>query len=209
MYSETRARKIPSLDVYVKQAKASYDLNLSTYCKVVIRRPFGKLLVSIRRVCSRRKWNRKVSPLTILQEFFEGIENLLKTQAPEEISFNLSYSKTALKEVAKKYPGKEVKTRERVGWVDGWVDGQSARKSLTPLHLKVRKGLEALYRRVDKHFTEEEGSGQLLQVVWRGIQEEVVRQLRRYEELIAKCYKNFGVQLEFTVEEILMHFSEL
>ena len=60
----------------------------------------------------------------------------------------------------------------------------------------MKKGLEALYKRVDKHFTEEEG---LLQVVWRGIQEEFTRQLRRYEELIAKCYSDTTIRLEFTM----------
>ncbi len=53
-----------------------------------------------------------------------------------------------------------------------------------------------LYKRVDKHFTEEEG---LLQVVWRGIQEEFARQVRRYEELMAKCYPEISIRLEFTI----------
>jgi hypothetical protein len=47
----------------------------------------------------------------------------------------------------------------------------------------VKKSLESLYKRVDKHFTEEEG---LLQAIWRGIQEEFCRQLRKYEELTSQ-----------------------
>ncbi|KAJ3080543.1 hypothetical protein HK102_002976 [Quaeritorhiza haematococci] len=177
-YSEIRARKVPVLDPFVKQSKATYDVNLSAYCRVVVRKPLGKLL-----------------------EFFEGIEELLKTQAPEEISYHLSYSKSALKEVLKKYPGKEIK-----------------------------KGLEILYRRVDKHFLDEDSGpdaplnvvagmagfssrirreGQLLQVVWRGIQEEVVRRLSRFEDLIGKCYPESGLHLEVTIEEVLGYFSEL
>ncbi|KAK6096096.1 hypothetical protein MT418_003971 [Batrachochytrium dendrobatidis] len=108
---------------------------------------------------------------------FEGIEGLLKTGPIEEVPYHIQYSKSAVKDIIRKYPGKEVK-----------------------------KGLEALYKRVDKHFTEEEG---LLQVVWRGIQEEFTRQLRRYEELIAKCYPEVSVRLDFTMEELLGFFSEL
>ncbi|CAG8567139.1 5970_t:CDS:10, partial [Diversispora eburnea] len=70
-----------------------------------------------------------------------GIESLLRTTAaPEEVGFRLQYNKVALKKIVSSYPGKEIK-----------------------------KGLESLYKRVDKHFTEEEG---LLQVVWRSIEEE-------------------------------------
>ncbi|KAL2918232.1 hypothetical protein HK105_202159 [Polyrhizophydium stewartii] len=153
-YAEVRARKVPGLESSVKQAKVLYDVNMEAYCKVVIRKPLGKLL-----------------------EFFEGIEGLLKTGPAEEVSFHIQYSKSALKDIIRKYPGKEVK-----------------------------KSLEALYKRVDKHFTEEEG---LLQVVWRGIQEEFTRQLRRYEELIAKCYPEVSVRLDFTMDELLGFFSEL
>jgi hypothetical protein len=45
-YTEVRARKIPGLEESVKSAKFMYDMNLDSYCKVVIRKPLGKLLVS-------------------------------------------------------------------------------------------------------------------------------------------------------------------
>jgi exocyst complex component 1 len=79
----------------------------------------------------------------------------------------VQYSKNALKDVIRKYPGKDIK-----------------------------KSLEILYKRVDKHFTEEEG---LLQVAWRGIQEEFTRLLRKYEDLIAKCYPESNIRLDFTM----------
>ncbi|KAJ3364894.1 Exocyst complex component 1 [Kappamyces sp. JEL0680] len=153
-HSEIRARKVPSLDPFVKQAKLLYDVNLESYGKSVIRKPLGKLL-----------------------EFFEGVEGLLKTGPADEVSYHVQYSKTSLRDVIKKYPGKE-----------------------------IRKSLEVLYKRVDKHFTEEEG---LLQVVWRSIQEEFVRQLRKYEELITKCYPDITMRLDFTLEELLGFFSDL
>lgn len=45
LYSELKTRRIPSLDSFAKQAKILYDVNLEAYCKVVIRKPLGKLLV--------------------------------------------------------------------------------------------------------------------------------------------------------------------
>jgi hypothetical protein len=46
-------------------------------------------------------------------------------------------------------------------------------------------------------------------VVWRSIQEEFCRQLRKYEELITKCYPDITMRLDFTLEELLQMFSEL
>ena len=48
-YSVVRARKVSSLDPYVKQAKSTYDIHLDAYCKVVIRKPLGKLWVKIKK----------------------------------------------------------------------------------------------------------------------------------------------------------------
>ncbi|KAI9015084.1 exocyst complex component Sec3-domain-containing protein [Gaertneriomyces semiglobifer] len=153
-YSELRARKVSALDTYVKQAKGMYDIHLDTYCKVVIRKPLGKL------------W-----------DFFDGVESLLKTNTPEEVNYHVQYNRSALKEVLKKYPGKEIK-----------------------------KGLESLYKRVEKHYPDEDG---LLQVIWRGIQEEFAKTYKRYEELIGSCYPEANARLEFTLQELLGYFSEL
>ncbi|KAI9327547.1 exocyst complex component Sec3-domain-containing protein [Obelidium mucronatum] len=161
-HSEIRARKIAGLEQFVKASKVLYDVNVEAYIKIVIRKPLGKLL-----------------------EFFENVENLLKSNAPEEVSFHLH--KVSLRDVLKKYPGKEIK-----------------------------KGLEQLYKKVEKSFTateEEAGtnshSGSLLQVVWRGIQEACAKNLKRYEELIALCYSDTGLKVEFTMDDLLGYFSEL
>ncbi|KAJ3204402.1 hypothetical protein HDU82_005866 [Entophlyctis luteolus] len=153
-HSEVRARKIASLDQYVKASKVMYDTNTEEYINIVIRKPLGKLL-----------------------EFFENVENLLKSNTPEEVSFHLH--KVTLRDILKKYPGKEVK-----------------------------RGLEALYKRVEKNFSSDE-DGSLLQVVWRGIQETYTRNLKRYEELIALCYPDTGLKIEFTIDDLLGYFSDL
>ncbi|RIB07820.1 exocyst complex component Sec3-domain-containing protein [Gigaspora rosea] len=117
-------------------------------------------------------------PFGKLLEFFEGIESLLRTtSAPEEVGFRLKYSKDALKKVVSQYPGKE-----------------------------IRKDMISLYKRVDKHFTEEEG---LLQVVWRSIEEEVIRCHERFTSIINKCYPDSNISLEFSIDDLLNYFSEL
>ena len=105
------------------------------------------------------------------------MEGHLKTGPANEVSFHVLYSKNALKDVLKKYPGKEIK-----------------------------KSLEVLYKRVDKHFAEAEG---LLQVAWRGIQEEFVKLIRKYEEFIAKCYPETNLRFDFTITEVLEYFSDM
>ncbi|KAI8382970.1 exocyst complex component Sec3-domain-containing protein [Blakeslea trispora] len=154
MYNTLRTNKLHVLEKWIKHAKAQYDNSLNAYIKVIIRRPLGKLL-----------------------EFFEGVEQMMHTSTPEEVSFHMNYNKTQLRRVITMYPPKEIK-----------------------------KSLEQLYKRVDKHFTEEEG---LLQVVWRGIQEEFIRQHEKMEMLIRQCYPDAGVQLEFTIQDLLAMMSEL
>ncbi|KAG2186053.1 hypothetical protein INT43_002491 [Umbelopsis isabellina] len=116
-------------------------------------------------------------PLGRLLEFFEGVETMMKTSTAEEVSFHMNFNKAQLRKVIALYPAKEIK-----------------------------KSLEQLYKRVDKHFSEEEG---LLQVVWRGIQEEFIRQHEKMEDLIRQCYPDANVSLEFTIQDLLAMMSEL
>lgn len=71
--------------------------------------------------------------VTVLQHFFEGVEaRVAQGVREEEVSYQLAFNKQELRKVIKEYPGKEVK-----------------------------KGLDNLYKKVDKHLCEEES---LLQV---------------------------------------------
>lgn len=94
-----------------------------------------------------------------------------------EISYQMAFSKQELRKVINQYPQREVK-----------------------------KGLENLYKKVEKHLCEEEN---LLQVVWRAMQEEFLSQLSQYEEFISRCYPGSMILLDFTIEEILNFFSEI
>uniref|UniRef100_A0A4W6CK36 Exocyst complex component 1 n=1 Tax=Lates calcarifer TaxID=8187 RepID=A0A4W6CK36_LATCA len=95
----------------------------------------------------------------------------------EEVSYQLAFNKQELRKVIKEYPGKEVK-----------------------------KGLDNLYKKVDKHLCEEES---LLQVVWHSMQDEFIRQYKHFEDLIGRCYPGSGITMEFTIQDMLEYFSSI
>jgi len=68
-------------------------------------------------------------PFLKILDYFEGIERLLKTTAPTEVQNNSAYSKSALKKVVKEYNSKD-----------------------------VRKHVDALFKRVEKHFEDDGGT---------------------------------------------------
>uniref|UniRef100_A0A8C4F461 Exocyst complex component 1 n=1 Tax=Dicentrarchus labrax TaxID=13489 RepID=A0A8C4F461_DICLA len=117
-------------------------------------------------------------PLEKLNHFFEGVEaRVAQGVREEEVSYQLAFSKQELRKVIKEYPGKEVK-----------------------------KGLDNLYKKVDKHLCEEES---LLQVVWHSMQDEFIRQYKHFEDLIGRCYPGSGITMEFTIQDMLEYFSSI
>ncbi|XP_969314.1 exocyst complex component 1 [Tribolium castaneum] len=117
-------------------------------------------------------------PLEKLNTFFEGVQARVASGVKaSEVSYQLAFSKQELRKVINQYPGSTVK-----------------------------KGLEALYKKVEKHLSEE---GNLLQVVWRAMQEEFIRQYKMLEDLIQQCYPGSMISLEFTIEDILHFFSDI
>lgn len=117
-------------------------------------------------------------PLEKLNLFFDGVQQKVSQGVKEtEISYQMAYSKQELRKVISLYPSREVK-----------------------------KGLESLYKKVEKHLCEEEN---LLQVVWRAMQEEFIAQYNYLEERIQRCYAGSMITLDFTIDEILNFFSEI
>lgn len=117
-------------------------------------------------------------PLEKLNQFFDGVSAKVASGVKEsEVGYQLAYSKQELRKVIKEYPGKEVK-----------------------------RGLEQLYRKVEKHLSEE---GNLLQVVWRAMQEEFIRQYKLIDDLIHRCYPGAMISLEFSIDDILNYFSDI
>ncbi|RPD57026.1 hypothetical protein L227DRAFT_578216 [Lentinus tigrinus ALCF2SS1-6] len=161
--------EIGTVAAFLKRAEAIYEENLNAYVKIVLRRPFAKII-----------------------EYFEGVERLLKTTAPSEISSNSSYSKSSLKKVVKEYNAKD-----------------------------IRKHVDALFKRVEKHFDEasekattEDASastgiapGTVMVGVWKACEEEVLRITDLFNKRIAQCYKETGVTLEYTAGDVEAAFK--
>ncbi|XP_073987849.1 exocyst complex component Sec3 isoform X2 [Rhodnius prolixus] len=117
-------------------------------------------------------------PLEKLNIFFEGVQTKVGQGVEKsEISYQMAFSKQELRKVIKEYPGKEVK-----------------------------RGLDHLYKKVEKHLCEEEN---LLQVVWRAMQEEFIQQYKYIADLVEKCYPGANVTLEFSIDDVLQYFSEI
>lgn len=47
------------------------------------------------------------------------------------------------------------------------------------------------------------------QVVWLSMQDEFIKQIKHYENLISECYPDSGISLAFSVADVLQFFSEI
>lgn len=95
------------------------------------------------------------------QDYFQGLEQLLRTTPPTEVSLHSAYTKSAL------------------------------RRTLNDLRAKdLRKAIDALYKRVDKHFGDVSTTGPVLvlKTVWGATEEEMQRLTTAWKGLIEKCY---------------------
>ncbi|XP_029188068.2 exocyst complex component 1-like isoform X2 [Acropora millepora] len=117
-------------------------------------------------------------PMEKLNIFFEGVQECIAAGVKEdEVGYQLAFSKQELRKCIKEYPAKELK-----------------------------KGLEQLYKKVEKHLCEEEN---LLQVVWHSMQDEFLQQHKTFDDLIQRCYPGSMINLEVTINDILSFFSNI
>lgn len=101
---------------------------------------------------------------TRAQDYFAGLEQLLRTMPPTEVSLHSAYTRSALRRVTGELRAKD-----------------------------LRKAIDALYKRVDKHFGGEvsnqaAGHTDVLKTVWKACEDEMVRLVTAWKGLIAKCY---------------------
>ncbi|KAJ4485946.1 exocyst complex component Sec3-domain-containing protein [Lentinula aciculospora] len=156
--AETSQMEIGSVASFVRKAGSIYDENLNAYVKIILRRPFAKII-----------------------DYFEGVERLLKTTAPSEISTNNNYNRSSLKKVVKEFNAKD-----------------------------IRKVVDNLFKRVEKHFTEasdlqtpgteQDGGiapGTVMVGVWKACEEELLRITELFMKRISQCYPDSGVSLEY------------
>jgi len=111
---------------------------------------------------------------------------LLSTSTPLDVSKDSSYNKAALKKALKDFSGKD-----------------------------VRRYVDAMYKRVEKHF-EEEGSGgaggsalpgTINAGVWKACEDELVKVTERFRTLMSKCYGGDG-GMEFGVLDVEAAFKK-
>ncbi|CAG2165014.1 unnamed protein product [Oppiella nova] len=118
-------------------------------------------------------------PLEKLNIFFEGVQQKVSQGVKaEEIGYQLAFSKQELRKIIKDCNLKEVK-----------------------------KGLEEMYRKVEKHACEPDTN--LIQVIWRSMQGEFITQYKTIQEMIERCYPDANITLSFTIDDVLNVFSEI
>ena len=77
--------------------------------------------------------------------------------------------------------------------------------SLLVSQLQVRKGIEQMYKRVERHLCEE---ASLRIVVLRSMQEEFVNRYRHFEELMQQCYPGAQIKFEYSLSDIMSYFAD-
>ncbi|GAA94093.1 uncharacterized protein L969DRAFT_93478 [Mixia osmundae IAM 14324] len=152
--SNAQASNVTAMKPFLKQALGLYNENLSSYVRLVLRRPLAKLL-----------------------DFFNGLESLLKVTPPSEVSVNPAHSKAALKRAVSTLSSKD-----------------------------LRKAIEALGKRVEKHFIEAD-SPQLMKAVWDACEIEITDLIGNWQRLIELCYANAGVTLDFSASDVKTAFT--
>lgn len=68
----------------------------------------------------------------------------------------------------------------------------------------MKKGLEKLYRRVEKEVSDEEQ-----QVVWGAMQEAFMEQFHHFQGLMDRCYPGANLAMDFDLENLVDYFSTI
>ncbi|KAG0145820.1 hypothetical protein CROQUDRAFT_671528 [Cronartium quercuum f. sp. fusiforme G11] len=148
----------PALKPFLEQAKEQYDQNLNLYIRLVLRRPLARFI-----------------------DFFQGIQQLLRTTSPTEISLHSQYTKSALKRLLGSFDKKD-----------------------------VRKAVEALAKRVDKHFTDVANpsaeNSVVMNTVWVACEAELGKWIEEWKDVLNKCYAGEGLMLEFGIDDVRAAF---
>ncbi|KIR55087.1 exocyst protein [Cryptococcus gattii Ru294] len=112
-------------------------------------------------------------------DFFDGVDRLLQSTPANEVSLHHSYSRSALKKVLKDHGAKD-----------------------------MRKAVETMSRRVDKHFADDEepststANMALIGMVWKELTQEFAKETLRAQGIVAKSYGDSGLGLEFSAADV-------
>lgn len=193
--SDTAKQDVQVLASFQERAQRIYEENMVAYVKAVLRRSFGKQMVSI---FTPERSEGAILTLPNVQDFFDAVNRQLQASSPSDVAANPAYNRAALKRVVK--------------------DAGSIRD--------LRKSVEALAKRVEKHFSIEDGessgnvlsaltnteisaeSAALIGVVWTACSNTLSREVAVWLELIAKCYADSGQTLEYTSTDVEATFKK-
>ncbi|KAH8915864.1 hypothetical protein BT69DRAFT_1229374 [Atractiella rhizophila] len=122
-------------------------------------------------------------PLSRLLDFFSGMEQLLRTTPANEVSLHGAYTKSSLKKTISSFDYKDLK-----------------------------KGMEALSKRIDKHFGDISNpsaeNSEAVRTVWKACEEEMTRLIKEWAALIVRCFPDDKVAFDFGVEEVQSVFKK-
>lgn len=137
--------------------------------------------------------------LFCLQDYFEGLERLLRTlSSPTDIVTNPTYSKNALRKISREYTIKDLKKH-----IDGlyktvqkhFIDSSAAVSASS-----ANPGNASQDR--DRAAAAEESVGRTVSLgVWRTCEEELVKLTEAWKERVGQCYGD-AVGLEFNVADV-------
>lgn len=73
----------------------------------------------------------------------------------------------------------------------------------------IRKSIDALFKRVEKHFMDESSetastgnASAVMTGVWKACEDEMLRMTDSFLGIISQCYKDTGVSLEYTKGDV-------
>ncbi|KAH9450617.1 hypothetical protein H4Q26_015224 [Puccinia striiformis f. sp. tritici PST-130] len=132
----------PALKASLDKAREEYDHNLALYIRLVLRRPLARFI-----------------------DYFQGIDELLRTTEPSQIAQHSQYTRASLKRV--------ISTQDKKD---------------------IRKSIETLSKRVDKHFSDvanpSADNSVVMETVWSACENELIRLIGDWQTLLEKCYAN-------------------
>ncbi|KAF8807747.1 exocyst complex component, sec3 subunit [Phlegmacium glaucopus] len=129
-------------------------------------------------------------PFGKIIDFFEALDRAVKDSNPAEVTNNSNYNKAALRRIIKDYNSKD-----------------------------IRKHVDTLSKRVEKHFTESSekttmeevsgiAAGTVLVGVWKACEKELVKLTELFSYRISQWYGDSGVSLEYTTSDIETAFRK-
>ncbi|GAA5845649.1 hypothetical protein JCM5353_001250 [Sporobolomyces roseus] len=153
-------QKVAALAPFVQRAREKYDQNLAAYIRLILRRPLARVV-----------------------DYFAGLEQLLRTTPPTEVSLHSAYTKSSLRRILSDVRAKD-----------------------------LRKAIDALYKRVDKHFGADISSPaaehtDVLRTVWKACEDELARLTTNWKGLVQKCYPDEKTGLEVSRTDIHNFFA--